>query len=97
MKHSLLIISLLLLSGNNLMAQTQQECCARLLNGVFIPLNCMQALGGTVLTLPERMILGIPPIQCRQTMTPNQSQMPMMMGPVMMPPMMPLFFRPIMY
>jgi len=97
MKRSLLVISILLLSGNNLMAQTQQECCAKLLNGAFIPLYCVQALGGTVLTLPERMMLGIPPLQCRQTMIPNQSQMPVMMGPVMMFPMMPPFFRPMMY
>jgi hypothetical protein len=76
-------------------ASSQQECCMRLFNGHFLPLECGNFLGGSVLSLPERMQRRMPPLMCgvvppAMNRVPPMVGVPAMMGisPVMVMPMM---------
>ncbi len=87
------------LSSLTVYAASQEECCARLLNGDFLPLACGTFLGDSVLSLPERMQMGIPPRMCGYAPPPLMGVPPTFGAPAMMdiPPMMniPLMFGPM--
>jgi len=58
-----LLVSLFLglsLSSHLASANLQEQCCVKLFNGEFLPLTCGQYLEGSVLTLPERIYMGLP-------------------------------------
>lgn len=61
----ILLILLPSLYSPTTFAISQTECCARLYQGIFLPLACGPYLGGSVLTLPERLMRQMPPLpQC---------------------------------
>jgi hypothetical protein len=79
-KHSILLLLLVLLfslHSPTTLAASQTDCCARLYQGIFLPLACGQYLGGSVLTLPERLMRQMPLPQCGPV---NMAPVPMM-GP----------------
>jgi hypothetical protein len=91
-----LLLTLLLILFSTLTplsyAASQQQCCAVLFNGQFLPLECGQYLGGSVLTLPERLFFRNPPLMCNAT---TQASPMIPMFPIF-PPIfgMPIFIAP---
>lgn len=86
------------LSSLTVYAASQQECCMRLFEGHFLPLECGKFLDGSVLSLPERMQRGMPTMMCG-LVPPAIDVVPMIGVPTMMgiPPMMimpPMFGMP---
>lgn len=82
------VFFLCLLGSLTVYAASQQECCMRLFNGHFLPLECGNFLGGSVLSLPERMQRRMSPLMCG-SVPPVMNMAPMVSVPAMMgiPPM----------
>ncbi len=77
------------LSNLTVYAASQQECCMKLFNGYFLPLECGNFLGGSVLSFPERMQRRMPPLMCG-SVPPAMNRTSMISIPTLMsmPPMM---------
>lgn len=74
-------------------AASQEECCMRLFNGHFLPLECGNFLGGSVLSFPERMQRRMPPLMCG-SVPPAMNRAPMVGIPAMMSiPPLPMMIR----
>jgi len=76
-------------------AVSQEECCMKLFNGHFLPLECGNFLGGSVLSFPERMQRRMPPLMCG-SVPPAMNRAPMASTPAMMS-IPPLMIRPPMW